>query len=262
MKLNERVVWVTGASSGIGEALVPELVARGAKVVVSARRAEKLEALVAQHGTERVASLPVDLADPAALESAAARAGDAFGPIDGLVLNAGRSQRARALETEMEDVRALMELNVMAPIALTRAIAPGMVTRGRGHLTIVSSVAGYIATPLRSSYSASKYAVRGYFDSLRAELHDTGVEVLVCCPGYVRTEIGQRAVAAGGGTHGKQDAALENGLDPRDFSAKLARAIERGVAEVHIGGPELAGIHLNRLVPSLVRRLAPRLAPE
>ena len=189
MKLSEKVAWVTGASSGIGEALVPVLLARGARVVVSARRGDKLDALVQAHGAARVAAVPVDLNELASLDDAVRRAEAAFGRVDALINNAGRSQRAAALDTSMDDVRSLMDLNFMAPVALTRLAAPGMITRGRGVIVIVGSLAGYIATPLRSTYNASKFAVRGWFDALRAELHGTGVSVTLFLHGYAATEI-------------------------------------------------------------------------
>ena len=114
----------------------------------------------------------------------------------------------------------------------------------------------------RSTYCASKFAVRGYFDSLRAELARTGVEVSVICPGYVRTEISERAVAEEGRVYGKKSPAIEGGLSPERCAEAIVRAIERGRAEVHVGGPEVAGIQLARFLPGLVRRLAPRLTPE
>ena len=245
MKLQDKVAWVTGASSGIGEALVPALLARGARVVVSARRAEKLDALVARHGADKVASVPVDLTDLASLPEAARRATAAFGRVDALINNAGRSQRAAALDTSMEDVRGLMDLNFMAPVSLTRELAPAMVARGVGHISVVSSVAGYLSTPHRSTYSATKFAVRGYFDSLRAELHGTGVEVGIICPGYVRTDITRAALGEAGSAHGK-----------------TSDAIEAGRPELVIGGKETAGVYLARFSPGLVRRLAPRLKPD
>ncbi|MCB9660590.1 MAG: SDR family NAD(P)-dependent oxidoreductase [Sandaracinaceae bacterium] len=262
MKLSEKVAWVTGASSGIGEALVPVLLARGARVVVSARRGDKLYALVQAHGAARVAAVPVDLNELASLDDAVRRAEAAFGRVDALINNAGRSQRAAALDTSMDDVRSLMDLNFMAPVALTRALAPAMVARGVGHVSVVSSVAGYVSTPHRSTYSASKFAVRGYFDSLRAELHGTGVEVAVICPGYVRTDITRAALGEGGAAHGKTSEAIESGLAPDRVAAAIADAIESGRHELVIGGKETAGVYLARFAPSLVRRLAPRFTPD
>ncbi len=262
MQLLDQVVWVTGASSGIGEALVPALLKEGAKVVVSARNAATLAQLVERHGADRVKAVPVDLTQAETLDAAVEQAVAAFGQVDVLVNNAGRSQRASALDTGMDEVRSLMELNFMAPVALTRALVPAMVLRGQGAIVIVSSVAGYVSTPHRSTYNATKFAVRGYFDALRAELHGTGVRVCVVVPGYIRTNITRSAVAGQGQAHGKTSDAIENGLSPEECAASIVRALIQDKPELHVGGKELAGIHLARLVPGLVRRLAPRFKPE
>ena len=262
MKLSGTNVWVTGASSGIGAALVPELVSRGAKVIATARRREKLDALVAAHGAENVAVVEADLAMAESIPDAAARAEAAFGHVDVLINNAGRSQRASVEDTSMDDVRALMELNFMAPVALSKAVLPGMRARGKGHVSIVSSVAGYVSTPHRSTYCATKFAVRGFFDCLRAELHGSGVEVSVICPGYVNTEITEHAVAAGGASHGKTSDAIATGLSAGRAAEIIASGIEKGRPEVHLGGKEVAGIHIARHLPSLMRRIAPRVVPD
>jgi short-subunit dehydrogenase len=150
----------------------------------------------------------------------------------------------------------------MAPVALTRALAPAMVARGVGHVSVVSSVAGYLSTPHRSTYSASKFAVRGYFDSLRAELHGTGVEVGIICPGYVRTDINRAALGEAGAAHGKTSDAIEGGLSPARVAEAIVDAIESGRHELVVGGKETAGVYLARFAPSLARRLAPRFKPD
>ena len=260
MQLKDAVVWVTGASGGIGHALVEPLVEAGAKVVVTARRAEPLASLVEHFGADRVAAVPGDLMDTDGLSTLHERVRQAFGPIDVLVNNAGRSQRATALDTSMEEVRSLMELNFMVPVALTKLVVPGMVERGRGCVVIVSSVAGYISTPMRSTYNASKFAVRGWFDALRAELHETGVGVTVVVPGYIRTEINRAAIGSEHRDPNKPDP-VESGLPPERCAAVIVDAIANDRPEVHVGGKELAAIHLNRWMPGVVRRLAHRFAP-
>ena len=260
MQLQNAVVWVTGASDGIGKALVDPLVAAGARVVVTARRPGPLEALRDQFGPETVAAVAGDLTDAATLPDLHARAAEPFGPIDALVNNAGRSQRCAALETDMDEVRSLMELNFMAPVALTKLVTPGMVSRGRGRIVVVSSVAGYVSTPQRSTYNASKFAVRGWFDALRAELHGTGVGVSIIVPGYVRTGISRAAIGSGERDPAKPDP-VDAGLPPERCAATIADAIARDRDEVHVGGKELAAIHLSRWVPGLLRRFAHRFAP-
>jgi short-subunit dehydrogenase len=127
---------------------------------------------------------------------------------------------------------------------------------------IVSSVAGYVGTPLRSSYCASKHAVRGYYDSLRAELHGTGVTVTIACPGYVQTEITERAIAAGGGEHGVRDKNISQGIPAEACARAIARAVAKGQSELHVGGKEVMAIYLKRFFPKLVERIVPFQAPS
>lgn len=260
MELRDAVVWVTGASDGIGRALVAPLIEHGARVVVTARRPAPLQALVEEFGAENVAAVPADLMDTDGLAALHDRACLAFGPIDVLVNNAGRSQRATALDTSMEEVRGLMELNFMVPVELTKFAAPGMVKRRRGHIVIVSSVAGYVSTPQRSTYNASKFAVRGWFDALRAELHGTGVGVSVVVPGYIRTGISRAAIGSEQRDGDRPDP-VDSGLPPERCADVIVKAIVHNRAEVHVGGKELAAIHLSRLLPGVVRRIAHKFAP-
>ena len=261
--MRNKTVWITGASSGIGEALALELAKRDATLVLTARRAVRLEALRSKcPDPDRVHVLCADLLDEGSWTRLAEEAQAAAGPIDVLVNNAGITQRAPAQDTDLADARRLMELNYFAPIALTNAVLPSMLARGTGRIVVVSSVAGYVGTPLRSSYAASKHAVRGYFDSLRAELHSTGVGVTVVCPGYIRTEISTHAISSDGQTHAKTDAAVAAGMDPSDCARVIADAMAKGRSEVHVGGKEVYGIYLKRFFPKLLERIVPKHAPE
>jgi dehydrogenase/reductase SDR family protein 7B len=259
----DKVVWITGASSGIGEALAEELAKQGAILVLTARRAERLEALKQRMPQpSKVLILPGDLQDPNGIVPLAQKAEALVGKVDVLINNAGISQRSKALEASIEDVRRLMEINFFAPIALTNAVLPGMLKRGSGTIVILSSVAGYVGTPLRSSYSASKHAVRGYYDSLRAELDGTGVGVTIVCPGYINTEITEHALRPGGGEHGKRDKAIQNGLSAEKCAKAIANAIAKGKSEMTIGGPEVLAIYAKRFFPKLVERVVPKQAPS
>lgn len=258
-----KTVWITGASSGIGESLALELAKRGATLVLTARRSARLDELRSKcPDPERVHVLCGDLLDDSSWARLVGEAEAAAGPIDVLVNNAGVTQRATAQDTRLADVRRLMELNFFAPVALTNAVLPSMLDRGTGRVVVVSSVAGYVGTPLRSSYAASKHAVRGYFDSLRAELHDTGVGVTIVCPGYIRTEISTHAISKDGQVHGKSDQGVAAGMDPTDCAREIADAIEKGRSEIHVGGKEIYGIYLKRFFPKLVERIVPKHAPE
>jgi len=257
------VVWITGASSGIGRALALELSSQGAQLVLTARREDMLqEVRDACAAPERTHLLPGDLLDPDAWAPLAAQAAQLAGPVDVLVNNAGLGQRALAQQTDVADVRRIMELNFHAPVALTNAVLPSMVERGRGQIVIISSVTGYVGTPLRSSYAASKHAVRGYFDSLRAELDGSGVGVLIVCPGYIKTEISQHAISATGGEHGKQDAAIAKGMAADACARGIVTAMRRGRSELLIGGKEIYAVYMKRWFPRLVERVVPGQAPS
>lgn len=259
-KVAGRVVWVTGASSGIGEALAITLVDRGARVIVSARRRDRLEALRARAARpDAVHVLPLDVADteaaPAAVQSAIA----AFGAVDVMVHNAGISQRSRAADTGLDVDRRVMEVNYFGPVALTKALLPHLLSRrpeqGRAQIAVVSSVVGYVGTPERSAYAASKHALHGFFDSLRAEVHDAGVRVTLVCPGFVATDITVSALRGDGSQHGVRAEKNAGGLTPDACARAIVRAIEQEREEVYVGGREIAGIYLRRFAPSVLSRV-------
>lgn len=193
-----KIIWVTGASSGIGAQLAKDYTAAGAQVVISARRVDALEAVARDCALVGSAPMvvPLDVMDMEAQQEAYAKVIEQLGRVDVLVLNAGRSQRSLGLETEIEDTRSIMELNVMSPIALSRIVAPSMVERGSGDIIVVSSVTGKLATTLQSTYSASKFALHGYYDTLRTEICQYGVNVMLVCPGPVKSDILNTAIRA------------------------------------------------------------------
>jgi short-subunit dehydrogenase len=235
MQLGDKVVWITGASSGIGEALAVELAARGARLVLSARRAERLEAVRQRCGAERAAVLPLDVAEVASFEKAAARAEAIYGRIDVLVNNAGVSQRSLFAETGPDVIRRLVETDFLGPVLLTRAVLPGMVTRKSGYVVLVSSLAGKVGAPLRAAYAASKHALHGFADSLRAELWQHGIGVTVVAPGFVRTEISLNALEGDGRRHGSMDPAQASGVSAERCAMAIVRAVERERREVMVG---------------------------
>ena len=234
----------------------------GAAVVITARRTPQLEALrQTLPRPDAVLVLPVDLLDPSAVGPAAAEALAWRGRIDVLVNNAGMSQRSSVEDTPMEAVRRIMELNFMAPVALTQAVLPAMRAAGTGQIVAISSVAGYVSTPLRSTYAASKRALNGFCESLRAELSDTPIDVTVICPGYVATEITAKAVA-GDGIYGILDENNASGLTPDACARGCVDAVYGRKREVYIGGREIYSIYLQRWVPGLLARMVPRFVPK
>lgn len=259
MELHEKVVWITGASSGIGEALAYEVARRGARLVLSSRREEELERVRA--GCERSEEhfvLPLDLTDPASLDYAAERALDRFGHVDVMVHNGGISQRSLARDTDLAVDRRLMETDYFGAVALTKALLPSMRERGRGRFVVVSSLVGKMGTPLRSGYSAAKHALHGFFESLRAEEHDAGVRVTLVCPGFIRTEITLHALTADGSPQGEMDRAQAKGMAPEECARRIVRAVERERDEVLVAGKERFAVHLWRFLPGLFRHIIRR----
>jgi dehydrogenase/reductase SDR family member 7B len=249
-ELANKVVWITGASSGIGEALAKLAARRGAKLVLSSRRQAELERVrQACPRPQDVAVLPVDLAHLTDADALAARAAAFFAPIDVLVNNAGISQRTSMLDTGMPAYRQLMEIDLFAPMALTKALAPGWVERGSGHVVVVSSVFGHIAMARRTGYAAAKHALHGFFDSARIELGHRGVKFTLACPGFVRTNVSVNALGPGGVPYGKSDHDIDAGMEPLVCAEKIWRAVERDRLEVTIAGVERIAVWFKRYLP-------------
>lgn len=257
MDWQDKVVWITGASSGIGEALAYALARRGAHLVLSARNAERLEEVrqaclhPAQH---RV--VPLDLSRPETLAPALEMVHQTGSPVDVLINNGGLSQRGTVAETTLAVDRYLMEVNYFGAVALTKAVLPAMQARRTGHIVAVSSVVGFFGTPRRSAYAASKHALHGFFDALRAEVWHENVRVTVVCPGYIRTNISRNALTADGSRHGQLDPGQARGIPAETCAERIIRAIEQGKPEVVIAGlRERMGVYLRRFVPRLFFRI-------
>jgi dehydrogenase/reductase SDR family member 7B len=260
MKFAGQVVWITGASSGIGEALAYAFAREGARLVLSSRRPDELERVrQACERPEEHAVLPLDLTRsetfPAAVTEVLARCGH----IDVLLNNGGVSQRALAADATLEVERALMEVDYFGPVALTKAVLPAMRERRAGRIVVVSSVMGYVGTPGRSTYAAAKHALHGYFDSLRAEVWREGIKVTLACPGYVKTAVSDNALGPRGEKHGRTDRTHQSGIAPERCAAAIVRGVARGREEIYVGGWEVAGIWLMRFTPWLFSRIARRM---
>lgn len=320
-----KVVWVTGASSGIGEALVHELVAKGAFVILSARRESELvrvrdEALrmvkskstsdkqipdvvgdksnsnnnksnfdanesSTKNENESVESknkrespevhdksahladettfiLPFDLTSHAIFEDIVSKAILWRGHVDILINNGGLSQRAFAHETSLEVEKRIFDVNYFGTVELTRHLLPHMIKRRNGHISVVSSVLGKMSVPLASTYCSSKHALHGYFNAVRAEVHQHNVKISLVCPGYIKTAVSINALKADGSNHAILDQKQAKGMDARKFSRIMLRKIAAGREEFSIGGIELAAIYLKRLFPWLVSRVIRTIVPR
>jgi short-subunit dehydrogenase len=259
--LKNQVIWVTGASSGIGEALVYELVRKGARLIISARRKEELERVKGNCNAEAqpfIRILPLDLSEPSTLKLHTEAAIQLFGHVDILINNGGISQRSLAKETEIEVDRRIMEVDYFGTVALTKYLLPHFILRNKGHFVTVSSVMGKIGTPYRTGYAAAKHALHGFFDSLRAELWKDSkhIYVTLVCPGWINTNLSIQALLGDGSPQNKKDDTHEQGMHPDKFARKMIRAIENKKREVYIGGTkEVFAIYLDRYLPGLFSKI-------
>jgi short-subunit dehydrogenase len=251
-KIAGKVAWLTGASSGIGEALAHELAVRGATLVLSSRREEELKRVqgAIQRPVEHLVQ-SLDLLQPETFEQATHTVLNRFGRIDILVHCAGISQRSHAIHTQLSVDRQIMELNYFGPVALTKQVLPSMIGQGSGHIVVISSLLGKVAAPARSAYCASKHALHGFFDSLRAEVHRQGILVTIICPGFVRTNASLNALTGEGQPHGKMDELIAGGLASDACARHIVNAIERRRREVYIGQKEVLAVYFNRWAPNL-----------
>lgn len=263
-RFKDEVVWVTGASSGIGEAVALAFARRGARVVLSARRKEELERVAAACAPSPVLVLPLDLTRPDSFDAATAAVMARFGRIDVMVHNGGISQRSRVRDTQMEVHRRVMEVNYFGYVGLTRAVLPHMQSARSGQFVVISSVMGKIGTPMRSAYAASKHALHGFFDCLRAEVADDGVGVTVICPGYIRTQITMNALTAEGEKLGEMGQDIAAGLPADQAAAQILDAVEARASEAFVGkfGKERLSLVLQRVAPRLLERLVRREPPK
>ncbi len=255
---NQKRVWVTGASSGIGEALVYALAPRGAYIILSSRNEEALQRVATEAGRRGATQLlvqPLDLALhdslPGVVELVLAR----VGKVDIVIHCGGISQRSLAVKTALSVDKRLMEVNYFGTVALTKALLPSMLMHQLGHIVVVSSLTGKFGTPMRSGYAASKHALHGFFDSLRAELAHTPLRITLACPGFVRTQVSIHALTEDGRPQGTMDEATEKGISPEKAARKILRAIEKGKEEIWFGGKEVLGVYLKRFFPAYFSKL-------
>lgn len=256
--VKNKTVWITGASSGIGEALAYQFAKEGAKLVLSARRESELQRVANATGLSEkdILVLPMDMLEfehfPAKVHAVLAH----FGKIDFVVQNAGITQRSYVKDTKFQVYRDIMELDFFSTVAFTQAVLPFMTERKAGHFVVISSVAGKIGVPLRSGYCAAKHALIAFFDALRAEVWQDNIKVTTICPGYINTPISVSALDATGNKHGKMDENQANGMSADVFAQKAIKAILNNKKEVYIGGfYEVFGVYLKRFLPSLVYRM-------
>ena len=262
MNFDHKIIWITGASSGIGKSLALELSKQQTKLILSSRNEAALNAVKnACEYPENVKILPLDLENYMGLSARVDEALALFGGVDMLFNNGGISQRSFAKDTSIAVDKRLMDVNYLGTVALTKALLPHFIDKKDGHFVVITSIVGKIGTPLRSSYAASKHALHGFFDSLRAEVYQNNIKVTLVCPGFVQTNISINALTADGTPQNKMDSTTKNGLTPEVFAKKLLKAVRQEKQEVYIGGfKEKLAVYVKRLFPKLLSKMIRKLA--
>ncbi|MCP3928039.1 MAG: SDR family oxidoreductase [Bacteroidetes bacterium] len=261
MNYEHKIVWITGASSGIGKAMAEEYAQKGAFVILSSRNVEKLQAIKDGIGSQG-AVVPLDLSDENSIMRAVEEVMKKYEKVDILVNNGGISQRSLVVETPLEVDRKLFEVNYFGNIALTKAVLPYMIKNKGGSIGVISSITGKFGFPLRASYAASKHALHGFYETLRAETQDHGINVTIICPGRIKTDISINALNKRGEPSGEMDPGQANGMPAEKCAAKIVRAIEKNKKEVLVGGTDIIMVYIRRFLPFLYYKIVSKIDPK
>ena len=259
MKTNYKdlTIWVTGASSGIGEALTIAFAKRGARIILSGRNEENLAMVKSRcKNSKNHIVIPFDITDVEQAKQAYATAKTQAGKIDWLINNAGISQRALIMDTTEDVERQIMEIDYFAQTRLSRLVLPDMLAQGGGKIVMISSVAGLLGTQYRGAYGAAKAAIHMWANSLRAELHEQGIEVATIFPGFIQTNISINALTGDGSAQGTMDAATNKGLTATSFAKQVVKALTKGEEYIIVAGrKEKLATKVNRLSPPKLYKL-------
>lgn len=247
----DKVVWITGASSGIGEALAKAFAREGAKLILSSRREDELLRVKNEIGIDdsRCLILPLDLAALLAIDMQMQQVISVFGRVDILINNGGISQRSVAKDTPVDIDRKIMEVNFFGTVIMTKKVLPLMIDQSSGHIVVISSVAGKFGFYLRSAYSASKHALQGFFESLRMEVYENNIKVLIVCPGKIRTNISVNALKGDGNKFNVMDKGQEEGMPAEECATIILDGIRKGKYEILMGGKEVMAVYVKRFFP-------------
>lgn len=256
-----KVVWITGASSGIGEALVHKFADLGAKIIISSNDSPGLERVKKACGNKSgmVLCAPFDLSETSGIERLVEQQINITGKIDYLLNIGGISQRSKISETPLWLDRKIFEINFFGTIALTKAVLPFMISRKSGHILATSSISGRFGFPLRSAYSASKQALHGFFETLYLENKMYNIRSSVIIPGRVRTGISLHALDSEGKETGRMDKGQAKGISPQSAANIIIRGIIRNRREILVGRSELLLLYIRRIWPWLFFRIADKV---
>ena len=257
MQFKDKIIWITGASSGIGEALAKAFANEGAKLILSSRRTDELERVKknCKLGDDRCLILPLDLHDTSNIDLLTKKVLEKFSRIDVLVNNGGISQRALAKDTPIDIDRKIMEVNFFGQIAITKSVLPIMLKQKSGHIVVISSISGKFGFWFRTAYSASKHALHGFFESLRLETESDGIKILIAVPGKIKTNISLHALKPDGTKHNLMDKSQEEGMPADECAQLIVDAMKKNKEEILIGGREIKGVWLKRYFPKMFGRV-------
>lgn len=263
MEFKNKIIWITGASSGIGEACAYLFAEQNANLILTALEGDGLErvkkACLEKGGKCEI--LPYDLSNIDGIENLVEKALSFFGVIDILYNNAGISQRGLAGDTLFAVDKKIMDVNFFAPVLITKLLLPKMIENGGATIAVTTSISGRFGFPLRSAYSSSKHALYGFFETLHAEYYDKNIRVVLVCPGRVKTNISFYALEQDGKQHAKLDAGQAGGITTEKAAKKIVKAIKKQKQEVLVGGKELLMVHIKRFFPNLSRKLVRKIKP-
>ena len=261
MTFENKIIWITGASSGIGEALTLQLAKQNCKLIISSRRETVLNDVKNKcQQSENIKVLPLDLADYKSMPTTVEKAISLFGNVDILINNGGISQRSLIIDTAIEVDKKLMDIDYLGTVALSKALLPHFIAQKSGHFVTVTSLMGKFSSPYRSAYCGAKHALHGFFDALRLEHDKDNIKVTMICPGFVNTNVARNALTGNGSIQNEQDSATENGLDVDVFAKRMLKAIKKEKFEAYIGKGETKGVYLKRFFPKLLHKVVLRSA--
>lgn len=264
MELQNKIIWITGASSGIGEALAYAAVNEGAKIVISARRENELKRVAGACKTDpsNVFVLPLDLENTSTIGEKVEQVIQKFGRIDVLINNSGMGHRTKAVNTPTGIDRKVMEVNFFGTINLTKAVALKMQQQKSGKIVTIASIMGKYGLPLYATYSASKFALYGYFESLRQELYADNVKVLIVSPGFINTDVSTKLLLENGSEYGVKSESQNKGMSPADCAKGIIKAIKGNRDHKYVGGYEIFSVYVKQYFPKIFYRLMRKMTKE
>lgn len=262
MKLNNKKVWITGGGTGIGLALAKAFAKEGAKLILSGRNTGKLEkARLDINSNHEIELIRIDLEDHDGIKTVFNENINKVSDVDILVNNAGISQRSLAEDTQFDVYKKLIDINYLGTVRLSLLMLEQFKKRNAGHFVVISSSAGKFGVPLRTGYSASKFALHGFFDAMRAEQHESGINITMVCPGFINTDISKNALNADGSSYGTMDEAQQKGMSPDAMATTVLNGIKRNKAEILVGGfkETKMAVWMSRFFPSIFRNMIAKM---